>query len=87
MGAPALEPTLTKFDRRVLEALDRGEYDDGCFKPAVYRNAWQVAERVGEYDAGLVRDTLRGLAHLGYAYSRNFDKRQAWARSGMEAER
>lgn len=67
-----LEPIFTAFDKRVLTALDKREF----------RNAWNVAERVGEYDAGAVRDTLRGLSYLGYAWSRRFDKRQEWRATG-----
>lgn len=80
-----LEPVLTAFDKRVLAALN--EWEDGPRPaPLVFSNAWQVAERVREYDVGAVRDTLRGLTHLGYALSRKFDYRQEWIASWRARE-
>ena len=65
-----LEPTLTAFDQRVLDALR---------PPDEWLSAWQVAELIREDKVADVRQTLRGLTHLGYAISTGWDYRQRWA--------
>jgi hypothetical protein len=79
-----LEPQLTRFDVRVLGALAEWPKDlagtliEGRIE---FRSAWVVAERVREYDVRLVRDTLRGLVHLGYAENRRWGEREEWIKS------
>lgn len=65
-----LEPSLTSFDRRVLDALEAH----------AWASAWQVAERVRVDDVGEVRRILDGLAHLHYAAARGFGHRRRWRR-------
>jgi hypothetical protein len=78
-----LEPELTRFDLRVLNALDDWPGDDDTLREGrlPFKSAWQVAERIGEYDVTTVRDTLRGLVHLGYASDRSWGTRQEWIKS------
>jgi hypothetical protein len=80
VAADALSPTLTRYDERVLAALDQWTDDKRPFgdTPLDWRNVWQVAERLREYDVATVRRTLDGLAHLGYAMARDWDHRRRW---------
>jgi hypothetical protein len=86
-----LEPAPTKFDKRVLAALDpEPDYIKLGHREREWRNAWQIAELIREDDVALVRRTLRGLDHLGYCWSRKYDWRQEWvatwrAREALDA--
>lgn len=75
-SSAALEPNLTAFDKRVLRALAPwpATYDD----PMELKNAWQVAEKLREYDVATVRGTLRGLERFHYAWSTGWGHGQRW---------
>lgn len=74
-----LEPQLTKFDQRVLAALDWWTVGETKLRELRWRNAWQVAEALREYDVKQIRETLDGLVHVGRAmHSRHWDHRRTW---------
>lgn len=83
-----LEPTLTKFDKRVLAALDP-EPDYGQPDARVqrdFRDAWEIARRMREDDVALVRRTLRGLERFGYCWSRKWGWGQTWVATSRAQE-
>lgn len=84
-----LEPALTRFDRRVLAALDP-EPDlrlRGNDRPRQQlRDAWDIARSLGTDDVGDVRRVLRGLSHLGYAWSVGWGAKQRWGQSWRATE-
>jgi hypothetical protein len=66
----ALEPKLTKADRRILAAIPEGGDDEYRFREideAV--TVWQIAEAIDSIDLVDLRRTLSGLDHLGYIRS------------------
>lgn len=86
MGS-VLEPAPTKFDKRVLAALDpQPDYSKQGYGKRQFRDAWDVARLIHEDDVGLVRRTLRGLEHMGYCWSRDFDWRQKWVATNRARE-
>ena len=62
---PALEPELTKWDRRVLRALDVWTMGKR-FDEIEALSTWQVAQKLDEEDVKYVRETLRGLHRFHY---------------------
>ncbi len=69
-----LTPSLTKFDKAVLRALNpwpeaetlRCRMKDKKKRFPEAASEWVVAEILKEDDVAFVRRTLRGLCHLGY---------------------
>lgn len=81
MSDAALEPKLTAFDRRVLEALDECDWSmPRSSWDHEWRSPWQVAERLRHDDVAEVRRILRGLGALGYTVSTGWGHRQVWLR-------
>lgn len=76
----ALEPELTPFDRRVLNALDVWADDREPFgdTPLDWRDIWTIGRRLRSYDLAEIHRVLNGLADLGYIQSRGFDHRKEW---------
>lgn len=82
-----LDPTLTKFDQRVLAALDQWTTDRSTpDTPLDWRNVWQVSERLREYDVAMVRRVLDGLVQLGYATAGGWDHRRVWVATPWRRE-
>lgn len=75
----AFEPELTKFDRRVLAALDpEPDYSKFGYRQREFRDAWEIGRLMREDDVLMVRRTLRGLEQLGYSWSRGWGYKQTW---------
>jgi hypothetical protein len=88
----ALEPELTGFDRRVLKALDQWTSDRRVFgpdaEPLEYRTAWQIAERLREFDVATVVRVLNGLERFQYVTTNGrWDHRKAWVAIPWARER
>jgi len=86
-GADVLEPALTKWDKRVLAALDEWSEHHDYSRPLDWRTVWNVAERLREYDVVLVRRTLDGLERLGYVMANGWDHRRAYVGTPWKRQR
>lgn len=75
----ALEPTLTKIDKRVLKAL--AAYPEHWGAAVQWKTAWAVAETLQDEDVAGVRLMLDGLRHFGYVDCRGFGTKREWIRT------
>lgn len=77
-----LEPTLTRYDKRVLKALDFFDFGTGLRDlrehPLEWRDLWDIGRRLKERDLDALLATLRGLEHLHYVWSQHFDHKRVW---------
>lgn len=83
----ALEPKLTKWDQRVLAKLDDWTKDRILNdRPLQWRDAWQVARELREYDVKLVRQTLDALVDFRYAMAVEHGHKRRWVHASWRRE-